>query len=346
MAVIVQKFGGTSVAEAGSREHVIKKIRRELDAGNSPVVVVSAMGRRPAPYATDTLLDLVPGAAPDLSALVVSCGEIISACIVANSLCAEGIPAKALTAYTAGIMASGPYEAAHPETIQTAALETLIKSKIVPVVTGFQGVLSDSSIATLGRGGSDTTAVALGAWLHAAYVDIFTDVPGVAMTDPRIVPEAPFIPYLDYESMVRLSSHGSRVLHDLSAKIALEKNVCVRIRSTFDDSPGTVIGPARGGEMVHGNELSHYGEMVHGNELSHYGETTDLAGIAVKDKDAGSSLVTVVYKTGMGKGKAEKIVEQLKVKRNPCDDPDAVVFDCPKARVKETLQAILAPYIN
>jgi len=323
VAVIVQKFGGTSVADVNTREKVLGKIKKELDAGNNPVVVVSAMGRRGAPYATDTLLDLVPGAAPELSALIVSCGEIISACIVANSLGAKGIPAKALTAYTAGIMAEGPYDSARPETIQTAALETLIKSGIVPVVTGFQGVLPDSSIATLGRGGSDTSAVALGAALNAEYVDIFTDVPGVAMTDPRIVPQAPFIPYLDYKSMVRLSSHGSRVLHDLSAKIALEKNVCVRIRSTFDDSQGTVIGPDR-------------------ND----GTGADLAGIAVKEKDADVSLVTVVYKEGAGKDKAEKITGQLNVKLKPCDDPDAVVFDCPKARVKEMLEKILAPYIK
>ena len=323
MAVIVQKFGGTSVAEAASRENVLKKIKRELDAGNNSVVVVSAMGRRGAPYATDTLLDLVPGAAPDLSALIVSCGEVISACIVANSLCARGIPARALTAYTAGIMAAGPYDAARPETVQTAALESLIKSGIVPVVTGFQGVLPDSSIATLGRGGSDTTAVALGAHLHAEYVDIFTDVPGVAMADPIIVPEAPFLPYLDYQSMIRLSSHGSRVLHDLSAKIALEKNVCVRIRSTFDDSPGTTIGPIRC-----------------------HSDAADLAGIAVKDKDAENSLITIVYKAAIGAARVNTIMEKLNVKANPSDDPAVVAFDFPKARVKEALQTILAPYIK
>ena len=321
MAVIIQKFGGTSVADEASREHVIKKIRQEIDSGNNPVVVVSAMGRRGATYATDTFLDLVPGAAPELSALIVSCGEIISACIVANFLNAKGIRAKALTAYTAGIMASGPYDAAQPESIKTAALEALITEGIVPIVTGFQGVLPDSSIATLGRGGSDTTAVALGAWLHADYVDIFTDVPGVAMADPRIASEAPFIPYLDYLSMLRLSSYGSRVLHDLSAKIAMEKNVRVRIRSTFDDSPGTVIGP----------------DLCDGK--------MDLAGITVKEEGADSSLVTLVYKKGTGAGAADKVTVQLNVKPRPSGDPDAVIFCLPKARVKDALKAILAPYI-
>lgn len=320
MAIVVQKFGGTSVADENSREHVIGKIRQERGRGNNPVVVVSAMGRRGAPYATDTLLDLIPGAAPEMSALIVSCGEIVSACIVANCLNGKGIPAKALTAYTAGIMASGPYEGAWPETINTANLETLIKTGIVPVVTGFQGVLPDSSLATLGRGGSDTTAVALGAALDAEYVDIFTDVSGVAMADPRIVPEAPFIPYLDYLSMVKLSSSGSRVLHDLSAKIAMEKNVRVRIRSTFDDSPGTVIGPD-----------------IHGGQA-------DLVGITVKDKDTCISLVTLVFKTGKGKEGMDKIAEQHNIKTNPSDNPDIANFELPKAKVKDTLKLILAPY--
>ena len=320
MALVIQKFGGTSLANAESRELVINKIKHEKDAGNSPVVVVSAMGRRGAPYATDTLLDLIPGAAPDLSALIVSCGEIVSACILTNCLNARGIPAKALTAYTAGILAGGPYNSAEPLTIQTAKLEALLKEGAVPVVTGFQGVLPDSSLATLGRGGSDTTAVALGAWLGAEYVDIFTDVPGVAMADPRILPEAPFIPFLDYKSMLSLSSQGSKVLQDLSAKIAMEKNVCVRIRSTYDDGPGTLIGP------------------------DCQDEQRPLIGITVKDNDGNSSLMTLVYRPGMA-GR-EEMAGQLNISLLPRDDPDIVAFNLPTAQVKDTLRAILKPYIK
>jgi len=179
------------------------------------------------------------------------------------------------------------------------------------------------SIATLGRGGSDTTAVALGAWLNAEYVDIFTDVPGVAMTDPRIVPQAPYIPYLDYLSMFRLSLHGSKVLHDLSAKIAMEKKVRVRIRSTFDDTPGTVIGPQDNNDA-----------------------DTALVGITVKGKDDNTSLITIVYKAGAGTAGSEKAFAHLGVKALPSDDPDVILFDSPKTRVKETLYVILDPYIN
>ena len=322
MAVIIMKFGGTSVAEPSSREIILNKIKQELDAKNNPVVVVSAMGRRGAPYATDTLLDMVPGADADLSALIASCGEIISACVVANSLKARGIPAKAMTAYTAGIMAEGPYDAAIPVNVQTANLEALMKSGLVPIVTGFQGILPDSTLATLGRGGSDTTAVALGAWLHAEYVDIYTDMPGVNMADPRMILDAPMIPFLDYKSMVRLSAHGNRVLHDVSARIALEKNVRVRILSTFHDSPGTVIGP-------------YYDEGQ-----------PDFVGAAVKGKDDVTSIVSLVYRTEKGAAGAGKILEQLKAKANPSDDPAVVIFDFPKEKVKEALETILAYYLK
>ena len=284
MAVIVQKFGGSSVADERGREQAVKKIKAELDSGNKPVVVVSAMGRRGAPYATDTFLDLVPGAGAELSALIVSCGETISACVMAHCLNTHGIPAKALTAYTAGIMASGPYDGAEPADINTANLEALLEAGVVPVVTGFQGVLPDLSLATLGRGGSDTSAVALGARLKAAYVDIFTDVPGVAMADPRIAPDAPFLPFLDYDSMLRLSANGNRVLHDRSAKIAMEKNVLIRIRSTFDDKPGTLIGPCGSGAAP------------------------DLAGITVKDKDGETSILTLVFRKDAGRGKADRLL--------------------------------------
>ena len=317
MAIIVQKFGGTSVADEEKREHVYRKIKQELDRGNKSVVVVSAPGRRGAPYATDTLLELIPGAGPETVSLIGSCGEIISACIVTHGLNERGIPARAMNSYTAGIRAVGPYEAAQPETVETANLEKLIKAGIVPVVPGFNGVLSDLSLATFGRGGSDTIAVAIGAWLHADYVDIFTDVPGVAMTDPRIFPQAPFIPCLDYKSMFKLSSQGSKVLQDLSAKVAMEKNVRVRVRSTFDEKPGTTIAPHCEAEQ------------------------RDLVGVVVKDKDTEVSAVILVYRDGQ----AKNIAEQIGISPNSSGDPDIVSFDIPNGRVKEILQIILAPYL-
>ncbi|HUW69742.1 MAG TPA: aspartate kinase [bacterium] len=248
MAFIVQKFGGTSVANPEARERMLEKVEAARAHGDRVVVVVSAMGRKGAPYATDTLLGLLdesggtadssPGLIRDLLA---SCGETISACLVASLLSARGTKAVPLTAYTAGIAASGPFGDAQISDIDARRIMAVVDSGSVPVVAGFQAVAPDGGIVTIGRGGSDTSAVAIGAWAKADYVDIYTDVPGVAAADPRIVPNAPFLPRLDYRSMYRLASNGARVLHDRSALLGERFGVKIRVRSTFDDGQGTLI---------------------------------------------------------------------------------------------------------
>ena len=305
MGVIIQKFGGTSVAEPASRECILQKVTAARAAGDKPVLVVSAMGRRGASYATDTLLDMVAGAATATRDLIVSCGEVISACLLSSMLESRGIPSKPFTAYTAGIKAQGPYGDASPTGLDEKALRQALDEGIVPVVTGFQGVLPDGNLATLGRGGSDTTGVALGAFLGADYVDIYTDVPGVAMADPRIVPEAPFLPYLDYRSMVRLAVHGARVLHDRSAVIAEQKQVSVRVRSTFDDGAGTVIGPERADSP-----------------------TPDFLGIAVAKLGNGQARVVAVCKAGKGGLFSQAIQAAAKRSVVAQDDTDAFAFTC------------------
>jgi aspartate kinase len=270
------------------------------------------MGRRGAGYATDTLLDMVPDAAPSTRDLIVSCGEVISACLLSAMLESRGIPSRPFTAYTAGIQASGPYGDASPTGLDGQALRQVLDAGVVPVVTGFQGVLPDGSLATLGRGGSDTTGVALGAYLGADYVDIYTDVPGVAMADPRIVPEAPFLPYLDYRSMVRLAAHGARVLHDRSAVIAEEKQVSVRVRSTFDDGPGTVIGPERADSP-----------------------TPDFLGIAVAKPGNGQARVVAVCRTGKGGLFSQAILAAAGRSPETQPDPDALAFKCTEAEAPD-----------
>lgn len=251
MALVVQKFGGTSLADAASQESLCGKVASALKRGDSVVVVVSAMGRLGDPYATDTLLDLfssIPGKVDlRVSDLMVSCGEVISSCAISALLTSKGIPSSPLTAYTAGIFADGPFGDATARVSEAAELRALLDRGIVPVVTGFQGVGADGALKTFGRGGSDTTAVALGAALGADYVDIFKDVPGVAKADPRIVPDAPFMDFLDYDSMFRLAKHGSRVLHDKSASLARAARVRLRVRSTFAEGEGTLIGEIGGG---------------------------------------------------------------------------------------------------
>jgi aspartate kinase len=216
--------------------------------------VVSAMGRRGDPYATDTLLDLlaeIPGGAdPLIRDLMASCGEVISACVIAALLKTKGIPAMPLTAYTAAIPAEGPFGDSSTPAFDPSRIRAVLAAGIVPVVTGFQGVDAENRIHTLGRGGSDTTAVALGAALGADFVDIYKDVPGVAKADPRIIPDAPFMKFLDYDSMFRLANHGARVLHDKSASLARDNGIKIRVRSTFDDGTGTLIGALGEGEAI------------------------------------------------------------------------------------------------
>ena len=312
MGLIVQKFGGTSVAEPASRERILQKVAAARAAGDRPLLVVSAMGRRSASYATDTLLDMVPGATPATKDLIVSCGEVISACLLSAMLESRGIPSKPFTAYTAGIQADGPFGDASPTGLDGKALRQALEAGIVPVVTGFQGVLPDGNLATLGRGGSDTTGVALGAYLGADYVDIYTDVPGVAMADPRIVPEAPFLPYLDYRSMVRLAAHGARVLHDRSAMIAEEKQVSVRVRSTFDDGPGTMIGPER-------------------SDLP----APDFLGIAVAKPGNGQARVVAVCKTGKGGLFSQAVLQAVGRPTEAQADPDVMAFSCTEEEAPE-----------
>lgn len=312
MGIVVQKFGGTSVAEAASRERIVQKVSAARMAGDKPLLVVSAMGRRGASYATDTLLDMVTGAAPATQDLIISSGEVISACLLSAMLESRGIPSKPFTAYTAGIQANGPYGDATPTGLDGNALQQALDAGIVPVVTGFQGVLPDGSLATLGRGGSDTTGVALGAYLGADYVDIYTDVPGVAMADPRIVPEAPFLPYLDYRSMVRLAAHGARVLHDRSAMIAEERQVSVRVRSTFDDGPGTMIGPQRQDMPA-----------------------PDFLGIAVAKGGNGQARVVAVCRSGQGGLFRQAVLKAAGRSAEVQNDPDAVAFKCTEDEAPE-----------
>lgn len=317
MGLIIQKFGGTSVAEPTSRERILQKVEAARAAGDRPLLVVSAMGRRGASYATDTLLDMVPAASPEAQDLMISCGEVISACVMSTMLAARGIPSRPFSAYTAGIKAEGPYGDANPVGLEGQALKRALETGVVPVVTGFQGILPDGSLATLGRGGSDTTGVALGAYLGADFVDIYTDVPGVAMADPRIIPEAPFLPYLDYRSMVRLATHGARVLHDRSAVIAEEREVKVRVRSTFDDGPGTMIGPERIDMPV-----------------------PDFLGVAVAKPEKGRARVVAVCRRGQGERFSQAIAQAAGRPIEAQKDPDALAFSCPEEEAADLARTL------
>lgn len=242
MALVVMKFGGSSVATSESRAAAIGHIKSELEQGNQVAVVVSAMGRRGDPYATDTLLSLVKGSDPMMRDLVSSCGETISACVFADEMIRNGIPARPFTGESAHIQTDGVFGKASVTAMDTEILRDTLEKGIVPVITGFQGRTPEGETTTLGRGGSDTSAALIGGYLHADIVDIYTDVPGVARADPRIVPEATFMESISQQDMKTLAEWGSLVIHPKAVQAAMDFNVpLLRVRSTFDDRTGTAI---------------------------------------------------------------------------------------------------------
>ncbi|MDF2571267.1 MAG: Aspartate kinase, partial [Sporomusa sp.] len=245
MRIIVQKFGGTSVASPEVRELVLRKVERARDQGFSPVVVVSAMGRQGAPYATDTLIGIARAAYKDIAAReldqIMYCGEIISAVVMAGTLQAAGMDAVMLTGGHAGIITDANFNNARILKCDPTRIISLLKQGKVPVVCGFQGMTGDGEFTTLGRGGSDTSASALGASLNAELVEIYTDVDGIMTADPRIVDNAKILDCISYGEVCQLAHQGAKVIHPRAVEIAMQKNIPLIVKSTFSDAPGTLI---------------------------------------------------------------------------------------------------------
>lgn len=241
--IVVMKFGGTSVGTAEGRAHVIRRVLATIEAGSAPVLVVSAMGRVGDPYATDSLLALANGAddEPRERDLLMATGEVISSVVCASELRAAGIPARAFTGPEAGICTDDSHGTASIEEIHTGPLLSAIAEGVVPVVAGFQGIADNGALTTLGRGGSDTTACALGVALGAEAVEIFSDVEGVMTADPRVFEEAVVLERIGAEELFQLARHGSKVVHTPAAELALGSGLAVRVRSTYSDHPGTLV---------------------------------------------------------------------------------------------------------
>lgn len=245
MRILVQKFGGTSLSTVEARTHVIRHIRKALADQYKLVVVVSAMGRKGEPYATDTLLDLVRENGDSLPArerdLLLCCGETISAATLCSQLNAEGIRSSVLTGAQAGILTNDVFGNAHILSIHpTRILELLDQDKVV-IVTGFQGKTAQDDPTTLGRGGSDTSATALGVALKAEIVDIFTDVGGILTADPRIVQNAKRLDQVSFSEICNMAHNGAKVIHPRAVEVAMQANLPIRVRSTFEDDEGTLV---------------------------------------------------------------------------------------------------------
>jgi aspartate kinase len=244
MRIIVQKFGGTSVATRESRLQAIEHIEDAVKAGYHVVVVVSAMGRKGDPYATDTLLSLIDSndsCAPRELDLLMSCGEIISGVVFSSMLRGRGYDNCVLTGSQAGIITNDEHLNSQIITIHPKRILKELEQGKVVIVTGFQGANENGDITTLGRGGSDTTATALGVALDAEVVDIFTDVDGIMTADPRIVEDAKKLGTVTYAEICNLAYQGAKVIHPRAVEIAIQKNIPVRVRSTALKDGGTLI---------------------------------------------------------------------------------------------------------
>lgn len=241
----MQKYGGTSLANQEQRDKVCGIVHKTLESGSKVVIVVSAMGRQQEPYATDTLIQMVkevnPQTDPREMDIIMSCGEIISGVVLVAQLNARGIPARFFTGEQAGIVTDGHFNNAHIQYVNPKNIVTCLQEGLVPVVAGFQGRSENGEWTTLGRGGSDTTASALGVALQAEVIEIFTDVEGIMTADPRIVGNARLLDAITYNEICQLARDGAKVIHPRAVEIAMQSGIPLRVRSTFSDSPGTLI---------------------------------------------------------------------------------------------------------
>ena len=239
--LIVQKYGGTSLEDAEKIRTAARRAAGLAQQGHSVVMVVSAQGQ-----STDDLIRKAAalnrrGSAREMDALL-SAGEQMSAALVAMAVGTLGYPAVSLTGWQAGIQTDGIHGNARIRAIQSDRIRRELALGKVVVVAGFQGLDADGDITTLGRGGSDTTAVALAAWLKADKCQIFTDVDGVYNRDPRLYPDATRFGRLSYEKMLTLIENGAQVLHDRSVELARDHGIAVEVLSAFTGAPGTIVG--------------------------------------------------------------------------------------------------------
>ncbi len=243
MSLIVQKFGGSSVANAERVFNVADIVTSTYKEGNNVIVVVSAQGDT-----TDDLIDKAKEINPNASKremdMLLSSGEQISVALLAMAIEKLGYPVVSLTGWQAGVLTDSNYSSSRIRKVNTERIQLELDKKNIVIVAGFQGINRYDDITTLGRGGSDTSAVALAAACHADLCEIYTDVDGVFTTDPRIVPEAQKLDEISFDEMLELASLGANVLHNRSVEMAKKYNVNLCVRSSLTRAPGTAVKEA------------------------------------------------------------------------------------------------------
>ncbi|MFN8125023.1 MAG: aspartate kinase [Candidatus Nanopelagicales bacterium] len=328
VALIVQKFGGSSVADATSIQRVARRIADTRRAGNDVVVVVSAMGD-----STDELVDLAHQVSPDPPGremdMLLTAGERISMALLAMAIHDNGFEARSYTGSQAGLITDSAHGQARIIDVTPGRIQGALTDGAVPIVAGFQGVSLDSKdVTTLGRGGSDTTAVALAAALDAQVCEIFTDVDGVFSADPRVVTRASKLERASYEELLELAASGAKVLHLRCVEYARRYDIPIHVRSTFTASEGTwvVADPTQGGTV----------------------EQPIIAGVAADLNDAKVTIIGVPDRPGEAAGifralaevsvNVDMIVQNVSAEATGRTD---VTFTCPKGDVARALQALL-----
>lgn len=275
MAIIVQKYGGTSVGTSEKIKKVANRIIKAKSKGNDVIVVVSAMGQT-----TDELIDLMYEITenPDLREydMLLSTGEQVSAALLAMAIQAQGYKAVSLTGWQAGIHTEDIPSKARITHVKLERIQKELKDGKIVVVTGFQGVDSNGDITTIGRGGSDTSAVVIAAALKADVCEIYTDVDGVYSTDPRMVPNAKKLKVVSYEEMLELASLGAQVLHPRSVECAKNYGLVIHLRSSLSDVEGTLI-----------------------KEVSEMEKTNVVSGVAVDNNIAKVGILKIPDKPGI-----------------------------------------------
>lgn len=281
MGLIVAKFGGSSVADAQKILHVAKRIVDNKRAGNDVVVVVSAMGDT-----TDELLDLAREVSPNPPGreldMLLTAGERISMAVLAMAINDLGYEARSYTGSQAGLITTSAHGAARIVDVTPIRIQEALSDGAIPIIAGFQGVSEDTKdITTLGRGGSDLTAVAIAAALKADVCEIYTDVDGVFSADPRQVPKARQVPRITYDEMMELAAAGAKVLHLRCVEYAKRFGVIIHVRSTFSDREGTFV-------------IADLADQSRLEKLSQQGAVMEQPIIAGVANDTGDAKVTVV----------------------------------------------------
>ena len=333
MSLIVQKYGGSSVADAESIKRVARRIVETKKAGHDVVVVVSAMGD-----STDELMDLAQQVSPLPPAreldMLLTAGERISMALLAMAISDLGAVSRSYTGSQAGLITDSAHGAARIIDVTPGRITEAITKGAIPIVAGFQGVAQDTKdITTLGRGGSDTTAVALAAALNANSCEIYTDVDGVFTTDPRVVKRASQLDYITYEEMLELAAVGAKVLHLRCVEYARRFNVPIHVRSSFSQAEGTWVLSAQGIEQA-----VKEGKLV---------EQPIISGVAADVKDAKITVVGVSDRPGEAaaifraladaKINLDMIVQNVSSTATGRTD---VTFTCPADSVNTAMEAL------